>query len=136
MALKVIDAVEVMAGVINRLKEAEIEAYDSVPDNTKAPFCFVEPVKVEPKDTKLSMINNYIFWIHVFAEDTGSEPILELTNNINEALTEDIYIGLEFSLISQVNKGIITIKREPETAEKHAIIELHVQVCYGYKVKI
>lgn len=136
MALKVIDAVEVMAGVINRLKEAEIEAYDSVPDNTKAPFCFVELVKVEPKDTKLSMINNYVFWIHAFEEDKGSEPILDLINNINEAYTEDIYIGEEFSLISQINKGIITIKREPETEEKHAVIELQVQVCYGYKTKV
>lgn len=136
MALKVIDAVEILAGVINRLKEAGIEAYDSVPDNTKAPFCFVELVKVEPKDTKLSMVNSYIFWIHAFADDTGALPILELTNNINEALTEDIFIGLEFSLISQINKGIVTIKREPETAEKHAVIELQVNVCYGFKTKV
>ena len=137
MAYKLINYKVIIAGVINKLKEYGIKALDIVPQNQEAPFCYVELTRTRAENTKTSFLNIYTIWIHAFANsDVSSIPIMDLCQEIQEALTEDITIPNEFVLVSQYINGLNSLYQETETSEKHAVIELEIKICYGYKTKI
>lgn len=128
---------DIVAGVLIKLKENGIKAYDKVELNTEVPFCLVELVRTAAENTKTTYRDKYTVWIHAFADGSvGSIAILDLAQNIQEALTEDILIPDPFMLISQNITGMNSLFEEPETGEKHAIVEVELLISYGYALKV
>ncbi|KAF0092174.1 MAG: antigen B [Fusobacteria bacterium] len=137
MAIKKLNFKHVIGGIISKLKENSIKAFDIVDPNQTTPFCYIELVNVKAANTKTSNMDVFTVWIHAFADSTNSSiPVLNLCQEIEEALTEDINIPEPFWLVSQGVTGLNSLYQENETQEKHAVIELELKVCYGFESKV
>ena len=137
MAIKKLNFKHVIGGVIDKLREKNIQAFDIVTPDQATPFCYVELVNVKAANTKTSNMDLFTLWIHAFADSTNSSiPVLNLCQEIEEALTEDIYIPEPFWLVSQGVTGLNSLYKENETQEKHAVIEIELKVCYGFESKV
>lgn len=137
MALVKLNYRLVLGGVIEKLREYGIQAFDAVEMNQPAPFCFVEIVSVEAANSKTSKMDKYRIWIHAFADSSQSSiPILDLCQAIEESLSEDIQVPEPYWLVSQDVTGLNTLFTESEKDEKHAVIELAIKVCYGFESKV
>lgn len=113
-----------------------LRCYDAVPDNAPSPFYFAEVVSKRPAHTKTMYRDVFTVWIHAIAEPgESSVPVYELTQLLEEAMTEDIILPDDFELILQTNNGVQRIKTD-ETNEKHAVLAFEFTVCYGFKCKI
>lgn len=137
MAYKQMGLVDLISAIQNKVEERTgIRCYDAVPINKISPFYYAEVVGKRPAHSKTMWRDIFTVWIHAIAEPGNSSvQIYELIQNLEEALTEDIYIPEEYELIMQTNNGIQTIKTD-ETKEKHAVLAYEFMVCYGYKCKI
>lgn len=137
MAIKKLNFKHIIGGIISKLKENSIQAFDIVNSNQTTPFCYIELVNVKAANTKTSNMDVFTVWIHAFADSTNSSiPVLNLCQEIEEALTEDINIPEPFWLVSQGVTGLNSLYQENETQEKHAVIELELKVCYGFESKV
>lgn len=113
-----------------------LRCYDAVPDNAPSPFYFAEVVNKRPAHTKTMYRDVFTVWIHAIAEPgESSVRVYELTQLLEEAMTEDIILPDDFELILQTNNGVQRIKTD-ETNEKHAVLAFEFTVCYGFKCKI
>lgn len=112
-----------------------LRCFDFVEKNTPSPFYFIEFIGKQPNDTKTMFRESFSFYIHSIAEPADSSVgIYKLIQQLDDALSEDVKLSVEFDLIRQVNNGVLNIKTD-ETNEKHAVSEFVFDVCYGYKIK-
>lgn len=57
-----------------------------------------------------------------------------MIENLQMALSEDIFLEEPFELVMQTDNGVQSIKTD-DTGEKHAIVNFDFTVCYGFKCK-
>lgn len=134
--LKRLSFIDLLKSIQTKVEDnTKIKCYDEVPENAESPFYYVEVVGSRPANTKTMWCDNFQVFIHVIAEPSGSSvPLYNLIQKLEEALTEDIELPEEFTLILQNNNGIQTIKKD-ETNEKHGVISYEFKICYGFKMK-
>lgn len=133
---KKISLIELQKTIQNQIhNKTGLRCYDFVEKNTLSPLYFIESNGTQPNDTKTMFREKYSFLIHSIAKPSNSSvEVYELIQKLEEALSDDIDLPDEYSLIGQYNNGILTIKAD-ETNEKHAVSEFVFDVCYGYKTK-
>lgn len=134
--LKRLSFIDLVKSIKTRIEDnTRKKCYDEIPKDAESPFYFVEVVGSRPANTKTMWCDNFQVFIHCIAEPSGSSvPIYTLIQDLEEALTEDIELPEDFTLILQNNNGIQTLKTD-ETNEKHAIISYEFKICYGFKIK-
>lgn len=107
----------------------------SDPDGRKAPFYGMELVGSEPKRTKSMRLDEFTVYLHAFAPPSRSQAgVLELVQDVEEALEATIELPPPFELAAQDEDGIIQIKRD-ESGEWHAVVAYRLTVSYGLIVK-
>lgn len=134
--IKKLGITTLISAIQKKVKEnTGTDCYDEVAKDTPSPFYFVQFIGKRPAHTKTMWRETYTVWIHAIAEPSNSSvQIYELIESLEEALTENIALSEEYTLILQTNNGIQTIKTD-ETNEKHAVLEFDFTVCYGFKTK-
>lgn len=127
---------DLVAAVKSRIETGtSLPCYDVPPENAAAPFVFVEIAALRPADTKTMYCKRYTLWLHVIAEEKASSvPVYQYIQDVQEALTEDIALPEEFTLVYQSDNGIQMINTD-ETGEKHAVLEFEFVICFAYKTK-
>lgn len=135
--LQKLSFVEVLSSVQKKVEEnTRVRCYDSIPKNAVVPYYFVEIVGQAPEPSKTMWKEKYQIFIHAFADgSSGSIPIFDLIQKLEEALTERIRIPEQFDLLMQTPTGVQRIIRE-EDETKHAVMGYDIVVCYGFKTKI
>lgn len=136
--LKRLNATELLAVLMQHIEERTgIPVYDN-PENKKSPFYAFEYVTSKPVETKTMFMDEFEVPIHAISAPPSGEysiqPILDLVEKLQSALTEEICLPEPFRLINQEDGGIQAMKRDP-SGEGHAIVNCTFQVCYAYKVK-
>ena len=134
---KQLGLVDLIHGIQAKVEEKTgVKCYDAVPRNAPSPFYFAEVIGKRPAHTQTMYRDVYTVWIHAIAQPGDSSvQIYEMTQRLEETLTEDISLPEGFELILQASNGVQTIKTD-ETNEKHAVLSFEFTVCYGFKCKI
>ena len=134
--LKKLSLIDLHKAVQDRVKKnTGLECYDSVPDNTPAPFYFVQVVGKRQADTKTMWCEIYNVWIHAIAEkQDGRVGIYDLIQRLEEALTEHITVPDHVELLQQTELGLQTLKIDA-TGEHHAVLAYDFKIAYGFKMK-
>lgn len=137
MAYQKLSPVTLIAALQSKVEDITgLRCYDHVPLNTQGPFYFAEITRIQPANTKTMYRDNYSVTIHCIAEKSDSSiGVYTLIENLQSALSEDIFLPEPFDLIQQTDNGVENIKTD-ETGEKHAIINFDFMVCYGFICKI
>ena len=134
--LKKLSLIELVRAVQERVLHTGYKCYDAVPINAKSPFYFVEIVGKKQADTKTMFCDVFTVWIHAISEpDASSVGIYDLIEKLEESLTEDIELPIDFNLVTQTELGLQTLKTD-ETNEKHAVIAYEFKISYGFKTKV
>ena len=135
--LKKLSLVELIKAVQERVEvNTGLKCYDEVLMDTEAPFYYVEYVRAEPSNTKTMWCETHLVYVHAIAEKgPGRTKIYKMIQQLEEALTEEITIPDEYSLVLQTSQGTLAIKTDPSN-EKHSINAFSFKVSYGFKTKI
>lgn len=132
-----ISITDIHKAIKGRLEESSpYHVYDVVPSDVLAPFLQIHLAGTKSADTKTMYVEEWIFWIHAFAEGESSKAIYTMIQDVREAMTEDILLPCEFELVEQTDNGVIQMLNESRTGEKHAVMEYVFKVCYAYKSKL
>lgn len=124
-----------MAGIQERVESTGKRCYDAVPLDAPAPFFFLELVSVAPKNTKSMYVDSFSVYIHCIAkENPSSVGVNALIQELQEAMTEDIYVPSPYRLLRAVSNGVTIIKTD-ETGERHAICAFSFEIAYGFICK-
>lgn len=128
--------VDLIKAVQDRIQfGSNLICYDHVPDNAQTPLVYAEVVGIEPADSKTMYIKDYSVWVHVISDDAPtSVPVYRCVQEVQEAMTEDVVLPQYVNLVLQTDAGLQTIYQEQDGA-KHAVLEYHFKVSYGYKFK-
>ena len=127
--------VTLLSAVRTAVEAGTGKACVSDPDGRKAPFYGMELVGSEPKRTKCMRLDEFTVYIHAFAPPSRSQAgVLELVQEVEEALEATIELPPPFELAGQDEDGIIQIKRD-ESGEWHAVVAYRLTVSYGLIVK-
>ena len=109
--------------------------YDAVPLNAETPFYFLDLVSVQPKNSKNMYVDSFNLYVHCIADESPSSVgVNALIQDLQEALTESIYLPVPFRLLNTFDNGVVVIKTD-ETGEKHAICAFSFEVAYGFICK-
>lgn len=135
--IKKLSAIDVLFGVISLVeRNTGLRCYDDLPPKgIDVPFYVVDIVQQEPNPNKLEFREKYTLAIHSFAEGGSSVPVLEMVQELEEAMTERIELPQGYYLRDQVSTGLQPIMSD-ETGCKHAVNVYDFIICYGYKVKV
>lgn len=135
--LKRLSIAEFLGCLIKHIEEKTgISCYDN-PVNKPSPLYSVQITKTEPQDTKTMYVDRYDVWIHCISEPTATQstaPVLELVQQLEEAMTDDVAIPHPFQLLQQVYSGLQTLKID-ESNEGHAVLSFSFSICYGFRCK-
>ena len=127
--------VTLLSAVRTAVEAGTGKACVSDPDGRKAPFYGMELVGSEPKRTKSMRLDEFTVYLHAFAPPARSQAgVLELVQDVEEALEATIELPPPFELAGQDEDGIIQIKRD-ESGEWHAVVAYRLTVSYGLIVK-
>ncbi len=127
--------VTLLSAVRTAVEAGTGKACVSDPDGRKAPFYGMELVGSEPKRTKCMRLDEFTVYLHAFAPPSRSQAgVLELVQEVEEALEATIELPPPFELAGQDEDGIIQIKRD-ESGEWHAVVAYRLTVSYGLIVK-
>lgn len=137
MALSKLSPVLLLAALQKKIEEQTgKKCYDAVPKNAKSPFYFAEILRIQPDNTKTMWRDVYTANVHcIAAPSKSSVGIFALIDQLEEALTSNIRLPNGYHVVQQQSGGVQSIKTD-ETGEKHAVLNLVITVCYGFKVKI
>lgn len=136
--IKKLGIVDLHAAIKNKIEDCtNIPCLDKVPDNTPAPFYFIQIVGKRQADTKTMFCDVFTVWIHAIAEkDNSSIGIYNLIQKLEESLTEQIHLPEYAELLSQTEQGLQNLSVDATTGEDHAVMAYEFKVCYGFKAKI
>ena len=128
---------DLVAAIRERIKAgSDLPCYDRVPDNAKAPFVYIEPVRMGPADSKTFYLKEYEVYIHVIADGKRSSvPVYTYIQEVQEAMTAEVKLPGYVHLVTQTDAGLQVLYTE-ETGEKHAVLDYVFQAAYGYKAKV
>ena len=136
MAYQKLSPVTLVAAVQEKVEAlTELKCYDHVPTNEESPFYFAEIIRIQPANSKTMFRDVYSVAIHCIAEESPSSVgVYNLIENLQMALSEDIFLEEPFELVMQTDNGVQSIKTD-DTGEKHVIVNFDFTVCYGFKCK-
>ena len=136
--LKKLGFVEFIKAVMDRVEEGtEYRCYDAIPKNAPSPFYFAEIVGLRPENTKTMYVDVFTVFIHVIADpqpNNSSVKLYQMIQGLEEAMTKDIDIDCQYTLIKQTSSGLQTIQTD-ETKEKHGVLGYEFNIAYGFKTK-
>lgn len=110
--------------------------YDD-PDGKPSPFYSVQIVKSGPANTKTMYVDSYEVWIHCISKPVNpysNAPVLELVRELEEAMTDDLFLPEPYDLIRQEHGGLQALKKD-ESGEGHAVVSYAFHVSYGFRCK-
>lgn len=114
-----------------------IRCYEA-PEDQKSPFYALELVETAPQNTKTEFIDRYQVMLHVIAAPCKGpfsyQPVLELEQQLEEAMTNELDVPEPFYLVNQDFVGLNALKRD-ETNEGHAVVTFYFDVSYGHVCK-
>lgn len=135
--LKKLSLLDLHVAVQNRIHEGtHLVCLDEIPDNQPTPFTYIEFGPSVPRNTKTMFIHEYPVHIHIISEAGSSVPHYRNIQVVDEALTEYIKLPEGYEVWGQMESGLITNYKEPETGEHHAVLGVLIRVSYGSKIKI
>lgn len=135
--LKKLSLLDLHKPIQDRIHEGtELRCLDDIPENEPSPFTYLEFVNTRPRNTKTMFVQEYIIHVHVMSEAGSSVPHYKNIQAVDEALTEYIKLPEGYELWDQVESGLISNYKEPETSERHAVLGFVFKVSYGFRVKI
>lgn len=136
--LKKLSLLDLHKSIQERIHEGTgLKCLDDNLINEPLPYTFVEFVNSKPRNTKTMFIHEYVIHVHVLSEAANNN--VEHYKNIQaveEALTEYVNLPEGYQLWDQVESGLVSNYKEPETEEKHAVLSFVFKVSYGFKLKI
>ena len=135
--LKQFPITDLIAAIQKQVKAGtNMKCLDHVEQNEQSPFYYVEFRQSQPVDSKTMFVTDYVIYIHIITEETESSvPMYSYIQLLEEALTQDIDIPDPYTLVMQVDNGVVSIYRE-ETDELHGIVKFTFRISYGWKCKI
>jgi hypothetical protein len=135
--LKQLSMIDLIKAIQERVNAGTgLKCVDHVEVNEPSPFYYAVFNGANPVNSKTMFVLDYRVNIHCIAEPSDSSvPIYNLIQNLEEAMTEDITLPEGYTLIMQVNNGVLPISTD-ETNEKHAVIPFTFRISYGFKAKI
>lgn len=108
------------------------------PEDQESPFYALDIVETEPRNTKTEFIDRFQVSLHAIAAPCQGpfsyQPVLELEQELEEAMTEELRIPAPFRLLEQNFVGLNALKRD-ETNEGHAVLTFYFDVSYGFACK-
>lgn len=138
MKLRRFGIVDFLACLISHVEEQTGKRLYEAPQDQKAPFFALDLVETEPTNTKTEFIDRFQVSIHaIAAPNTGAfsfQPVLELLQELEEAMTVKLAIPAPFRLIDQDYVGLNTLKQDP-SGEGHAVVTYRFDVLYGFMCK-
>ena len=134
--LKKLNIKQLMKSIIETVEQnTDYRCYDVPPKDAKPPFYYAELVQVRPSNSKTMWREIYIVNFHCIAPPVASSvPVYDLVDALEEALTVEIKLPEPYFIVLQTSQGLQTINKD-ETKEKHAVVQVNFDICYGYKVK-
>lgn len=112
-----------------------IACYDVAPAGKKAPLYFVEAVGKRPENTKTMFCDVFTLYIHcIAAPGKGHTDVYAMVQAAEEAMTTEIVLTEEFTLLRQSEVGLVHIKQD-ESREMHAVLAYELKICYGFATK-
>lgn len=136
--LKKLSLIDLHKPIQDRIQDATpLKCLDDIPKNEPSPFTFVEFVNSRPRNTKTMFVHEYIVHVHILSEATNSSvQHYKNIQMVDEALTEYIQLPEGYELWGQIESGLVSNFKEPDTGERHAVLAFIFQVSYGFKIKI
>lgn len=136
--LKKLGFIEFIKAVMDRVENGtEYRCYDAIPKNTPSPFYFAEIVGLRPENTKTMYVDVFTVYVHVIADPQRNDSSIKLYSmiqDLEEAMSKDIDINCEYTLVRQVSSGLQNIQTD-ETKEKHGVLAYEFHIAYGFKTK-
>lgn len=128
----------IQRGVSKLLKKhLDYNVYTHVPDDAKAPFIFIES-SLTPynNNTKTNFLEWYRVDIHIVSDIKNSKAdIFNKMSLVRETMTEEIEVGEDFKIITQIEDGIPQPRLNQETKEYEATLAFIFKVAYLKKRK-
>lgn len=136
--LKKLSLLDLHAPIQKRIQEGtDLKCLDDIPNVEPSPFTYLEFVGSTPRNTKTMFVHEYIVHVHIIsAAANSSVPHYKNINQVDEALTAYIQLPDGYDLWGQVESGLVSNYKEPETDERHAVLAFIFRVSYGFKMKI
>lgn len=136
--LRRLSPTELLSVLINHVESRTgIRLYDN-PEGKKSPFYSFDSIEREPNNTKTMFMDRFSLSIHCISApplgEYSSQPVLEMENRLEEALTDELELPEPYELVHQECQGINAVKRDP-SGEGHAVVSYNFDVCYGFRCK-
>lgn len=127
-----------LGAVIQHVEQyTELPCYED-PLDQASPFYAIDLVETEPRNTKTEFIDRFKVSFHVIAAPCEGrfsfQPVLELEQKLEEAMTVPLAIPACFHLVDQNFVGVNVMKKDP-TNEGHIVMTFYFDVSYGYACK-
>lgn len=134
--LKQLGLVELQRAVQNMVASGTgVACYDVAPAGKKAPLYFVEAVGKRAENTKTMFCDVFTLYVHcIAAQGKGHADIYGMIQAAEEALTTEISLSEDFTLLRQTEVGLVHIKQD-ESREMHAVLAYEIKICYGFATK-
>lgn len=130
-----VSPVDLLAAVVERVTDGTSYPCMSDPDMAESPFYSLELVESRPERSKTMYLDTYVVWVHVIAAPSKTqETVLDMVQELEEAMTQPVELPDCFNLTRQVESGMQTINKDP-TGEWHAVVAYELTVSYGLMVK-
>lgn len=125
-----------MKAIIQTVEEnSDYKCYDVPPKNKKPPFYYAELVQVRPSNSKTMWREIYVVNFHCIAPPIKTSiPVYDLIDTLEELLTIEVQLPEPYFVVTQTSEGLQTINKD-ETNEKHAVVQVNFDICYGFKSK-
>lgn len=133
--LKKLSIVELISAIQKKVEDKTgLRCYDDA-NNKPSPFYLVEFVNKRDVSSKTMFCEVFSVFIHaISAQNVGNVDNYQMITLLEEALTEDIELPDDYTVITQTETGVNS-RQVDETREKHSILLFEFKICYGYKVK-
>lgn len=133
--LKKLSVVDLIAAIQKKVEDKTgLRCYDDA-NNKPSPFYLVEFVNKRDESSKTMFCEVFSVFIHaISAPNVGNVENYKMITVLEEALTEDIELPEEYTVITQTETGVNS-RQVDETGEKHSVLLFEFKICYGYKVK-
>lgn len=133
--LKKLSIVELIGAIQSKVvAKTGLPCYDDA-NNVSSPFYMAEFVGKADASSKTMYCENYSVLLHIVSSpNTGNTENYSMITNLEEALTEDIELPDDYTVIAQTETGV-NARQIDETGERHTTILYEFKICYGYKTK-
>lgn len=133
--LKKLSVVDLISAIQKKIEDKTgLRCYDDA-NNKPSPFYLVEFINKRDASSKTMFCEVFSVFIHaISAPNVGNVDNYKMITALEEALTEDIELPDDYSVITQTETGVNS-RQVDETGEKHSVLLFEFKICYGYKVK-